>query len=124
MDNVPIAEVVEKFIEHPEDFLLFRGERSDNRGGLHFTNDEEWANYFGTAIRTGKLPAGSKIKVLAEVDMSDALAREIYSEQGLWDSIFEQGYDAILGYDSMRPHLLDVIVHPKHLERFEIRQSK
>jgi len=115
-------DTIEEFLKRPENFILFRGERPDNQGGLHFTNDEEWAKSFGATILAGRLPLRSKIKLLTEADMSIALTGGIYSEQGLWDSIFEQGYDAIAGHDSMRAHLLDIIVHPKHLGKFEIRR--
>lgn len=117
------SETATRFIENPESISLFRGERVSNLGGLHFTDNEEWAGCFGTTILTGKLPSGSRIRLLVETDMATALANGIYSEQGLWDVFFAQGYDAILGYDSMRPKFLDVIVHPKHLERFAIKRS-
>lgn len=115
-------EMAAKFLERPQDFMLFRGERPDNQGGLHFTNDREWAGSFGEIILAGSLPAGCKIKLLAETDMSDALVRGVYTEQNLWSSIFEEGYDAILGHDAMRPSFLDVIVHPKHLGRFRVKK--
>lgn len=116
-------DAAEKFLEHPEDFMLFRGERPDNQTGLHFTTDEKWSKNFGTVVRAGRLPTGSKIKLLEETDKKDAFERGIFSEQELWDSIFEQGYDAILGHDAMNRHMLDIIVNPKHLSRFQIKRT-
>lgn len=113
-------DAAERFLNHPEDFVLFRGERPDNQGGLHFTNEKEWALNFGKNILMGCLPAKSKIRILTEADMDAVIVHGIYGEQGLWDSLFEQGYDAILGHEPMRPRFLDVVVHPKHLGRFKM----
>ena len=111
-------ELIEKFISNPESFVLYRGEGKTNKDGLHFTTNKEWTKTFGGNIVEGTLPAGSKIKILAEDDMETALNRGIVLERSLWDSIFAKGYDAIIGTDSMNNEVLDVIVNPKHLGRF------
>jgi hypothetical protein len=119
-DKSADQDMTERFLANPESFSLFRAENAANTGGLHFALDKEWVKNFGSDIRTGTLPAGSKIRLLAEADLKQAFEQGLFSEQELWDSIFDQGYDAILGHDAMNSHMLDVIVNSKHLERFKL----
>jgi hypothetical protein len=116
-------EIAERFLAKPESFPLFRAENATNKGGLHFALNKEWVQNFGANIHTGTLPAGSKIRLLAEIDLKEAFEQGVVSEQELWDSLFKQGYDAILGHDAMNSQVLDVIVNPKHLERFKLLEQ-
>ena len=110
--------MIKKFVSKPESFLLYRGERETNQGGLHFTTDKSWAERFGANLIEGTMPVDSKIKLITPEDMENAFHHGVLSEQLLWDSIFAQGYDAILGTDAMNSEVLDVVVNPKHLRRF------
>ena len=74
-------ETVQRFISNPETFTLFRGEDDINKGGLHFTTDENWAKNFGSRILTGNLPAGSKIELLTEKDLREDYKLGILSER-------------------------------------------
>jgi hypothetical protein len=114
------SELAEQFLANPAAFQLFRAENATNIGGLHFSTDKEWVKNFGSEIHIGTLPAGCKIKLLAEVDMEKAFQEGLVSEQSLWESIFNEGYDAILGHDAMNSRVLDIIVNPKLLHRFEV----
>lgn len=114
-----INDIIEKFILNPENFVLFRGQNSSDKGGLHFALDENWAKMFGNTIIKGTLPVGSKIKPLKEADFREAFSLGLPSERPVWDLIFSRGYDAILATDAMESSKLDVIVNPKHLERFK-----
>ena len=102
-----------------ETFLLFRGENPSNKGGLHFSTDKDWAKNFGDIILEGTLPVGCKIKLLTGYDFEEAYNSGITSEQQFWNSVFIDGYDAILGTDAMNSSKIDVIIHPKHLENFK-----
>ena len=115
MQNDPTAE----FLEHPEKYLLYRGEQAKSESGLHFSTDAQWVKNFGPIIRSGTLPMGSRVKLLTEADEKEAFENGIYSELRLWESFFEKGYDAILGHDALNSKALDIIVHPKHAERFK-----
>jgi hypothetical protein len=119
-DLVDIASLVKRFLAHPETVFLYRGENKVNQNGLHFTTDKEWAKNFGANIFRGRLPAKSKIKVLTIEDFEKAFVQGIGAEMPLWNSIFEQGYDAILGTDIMSDKQIDVIVNPKHLVNFKL----
>ena len=112
------SEAIQRFVSNPESFTLFRDENSANRGGLHFTTDKNWAKNFGSKVISGTLPAHSRIKLLTEKDFQDGLKLGITAERPLWDLFFDEGYDAIVGYDSMNAEELDVIVNPKHLGCF------
>ncbi|MCX6717531.1 MAG: hypothetical protein NTU76_02555 [Candidatus Taylorbacteria bacterium] len=112
--------ILQKFISNPETFTLFRGEDQSNQNGLHFTTDEVWARKFGGSTLSGRLPADSKIKLLAGEDFEEGYKLGIASEGPLWDLIFKNGYDAIIGHDSMDCNMLDVIVNPKHLKLFKL----
>ena len=118
-DKEEISALVKRFLDHPETVFLYRGEGVTNKQGLHFTADKEWAKNFGANIFRGRLPAKSKIKVLTIEDFEKALVQGIGAEMPLWNSIFEEGYDAILGTDVMSDKQIDVIVNPKHLSNFK-----
>lgn len=122
-DTADTSDIAERFLANPASFQLFRAENATNVGGLHFALNKEWVKNFGTEIYAGFLPAGSRIKLLAEVDMEEAFEQGLVSEQALWDSIFNEGYDAILGHDAMNSKMLDIIVNPKLLHRFEVLSS-
>ncbi len=115
-----MEEMVKKFISNPEDFILFRGENKINQGGLHFTTDEVWAKNFGDRLLVGKLPVGSRVKLLTQEDFTKSYESGLKSEKELWNSIFESGWDAIIGVDSMNNEVLDIIINPKHLGNFSI----
>ncbi len=111
---------IKTLLARPELVLLYRGERLATSGGLHFTPEKEWAEKFSDGILLrGNLPIGSKIKILDDSDFEYGLKMGFSSEKLLWDHIFTQGYDAILGHDAMNPKIIDVIVHPKHLHNFK-----
>jgi len=120
MNKNEVDNLIQKFISNPESFTLFRGENQTNQGGLHFTTDKDWASKFGENILEGKLPKDSKIKLIKNSDFEEGFKANILSEQQLWDSIFEKGYDAIVGYDPMNSDMLDIIINPKHLELFKV----
>ncbi len=112
-----INDTIEKFTSNPENFVLFRGETTENKGGLHFALDKGWAQNFGDTIIKLTLPAGSKIKLLKETDFREAYNLGFTSEQSCWDWIFLQGYDAIIGTEPMNSNKLDVIINPKYLKK-------
>ena len=117
-NNQASPDMVQRFISNPETFTLFRGENENNKEGLHFTTDKEWAKNFGDKILAGNLPASSKIELLTEKDLKEDYELGITSERPFWDLIFDKGYDAIVGCDTMNRDELDVIVNPKHLNLF------
>ena len=51
--------------------------------------------------------------------MEEAYKRGDTSERSVWDSIFNEGYDAIIGTDSMNSSKIDIIINPKHLGNFK-----
>jgi len=120
MNKNEVDNLIQKFISNPEVFTLFRGENQTNQGGLHFTTDKDWASKFGDKILEGKLPKDSKIKLITNSDFEEGLKLNILSEKQLWESIFEKGYDAIIGHDPMNSDMLDIIINPKHLELFKV----
>jgi len=122
-DKEEIANLVKRFLANPETIFLYRGEGTANKQGLHFTADKEWAKNFGKNIFRGRLPAKCKIKVLTIEDFEQALVKGIGAEMPLWNSIFEEGYDAILGTDVMSDKQIDVIVNPKHLGNFKLLEE-
>lgn len=107
------------FTREPQSFTLFRGENAANKGGLHFYLESAPTKTFGKDMISGTLPKGSKIKILSAVDKQAGIAQGIYEEKGLWDMLFKQGYDAVVGADAMNSKMLDIIVNPKHLGRFK-----
>ena len=120
IDEIALTnQIIKKFILNPEKFILFRGESIASKDGTHFTTDENWAKRFGNIIIKGTLPIGSKIKSLTKDDFKEAFNLGFTSEHQVWDLFFSRGYDAILGTDSRDSSKLDVIVNPKHLERFK-----
>ena len=120
---IAINKIIEKFILNPENFVLYRGQTIEDNGGLHFALDKDWAKKFGNIIIKGTLPVGSKIKPLKEADFQEAFSLGLPSERPVWDLIFSKGYDAIIATDSMESSKLDVIVNPKHLERFKLSSN-
>lgn len=117
--STTINQLAKKFISNPENFTLFRGENEVNQGGLHFTTDKEWAKKFGKIILSGQLPSRCKFKMISEDDFELAFNVGISSEGKLWTLLFKEGYDAVIGYDPMNSHMLDVVVNPVHLDRFK-----
>ena len=111
--------LAQKFISNPEAFPLYRGENETNQGGLHFTTDRDWARNFGETILSGRLPARCKFKLISEDDFEFAFNAGIFSEGKLWNLLFSEGYDAIIGHDPMNSNALDVVVNPVHLDRFK-----
>jgi hypothetical protein len=111
-------QTIHGFIAHPESFTLFRDENAENKSGLHFATDKNWAKNFDTSVLFGSLPAGSRINLLTEEDFENGLKLGITSERPLWDISFNEGYDAVVGYDSVNSEELDVIVNLKHLGYF------
>ena len=106
------------FASNPSTFTIYRGENSTNKGGLHFTTDENWAKNFGSTILTDKLPLSSKIKLLTKADFETGAKLGLNTEKELWNFFFEKDYDAIVGYDAMNSEVIDIIVNPKHLDMF------
>jgi len=117
-DLTNVANLVKRFLAHPETVFLYRGENILNQRGLHFTADKEWAKNFGDKILRGRLPTRSRIKVLEIKDFDEAWISGINSEMDLWNYYFDQGYDAILGTDLMTDKQIDVIINPKNLKYF------
>lgn len=109
--------LIENLLAKPDCLDLFRGQKTGAIPGLHFTPDEAWAKSFGDDIIKLRLPENSRLKLLTDNLFEDALREGIYGETALWQSFFDQGYDAIIGTDSHNSKMIDVIVNPKHLER-------
>ena len=80
IDTDTISQQANIFITNPESLILYRGEKDCNRGGLHFTPDKEWAKGFGETILEGRLPAGSKIKLITPDDLDDAVNHGLVSD--------------------------------------------
>lgn len=109
--------LIESLLAKPDCLDLFRGQKAGAILGLHFTPDEAWAKSFGDDIIKLRLPGDSRLKLLAGDFFEDALQKGLYDEATLWQSLFDQGYDAIVGTDSHDSTMIDVIVNPKHLGR-------
>lgn len=107
---------IEMFAKNPQEFPLYRGENAINKGGLHFTTDPAYAKNFGENAVTKFLPEGSKVYKLTGQEFADALSKGVSKEIDVWKPIFDKGYDAIVGTDSMNGQAVDVIVNPKHLK--------
>lgn len=106
---------VDEFLKNPSGFQLYRGEGSSNVNGLHYTTDPSWANNFGPTVKQFKLPTTAKLKTLTNADMEAAFTEGIMRESDLWNKFFKQGYDAVVGTDSMSPSKVDVILNPRLL---------
>lgn len=113
-------DTIANFILNPENFVLFRAEKSTTQGGLHFTLDKNWAKNFGENVLEGKLPAGSKVRLISEADFEKGIKQGFGKERLLWDFIFSnEDCDALIGHDAMNSSILDIIVNPKHLKNFK-----
>ena len=119
IDTDTISKLATIFIANPESLILYRGEKDYNRGGLHFTPDREWANGFGETVLEGRLPVGSKVKLITTDDLDDAINHGLVSDHEFHWFLLTKGYDAIIGHDVMNNNILDIVVHPKHLENFK-----
>lgn len=104
---------LEALQKSPESVVLYRGENPSNVGGHHFSTDSAWAKNFGDKMLTGTLPKGAKVTSLTKEAVDDALSRGAKNEAEVFDDIFKQGYDAIVGTDPMNPGAVDVIVNPQ-----------
>lgn len=109
--------LIESLLAKPDCLDLFRGQKAGAIPGLHFTPDEVWAKSFGDNIIKLRLPEDARLKLLTGDSFEDAFQKGLYDEAALWQSFFDQGYDAIVGADSHDSTMIDVIVNPKHLER-------
>ncbi len=109
--------LIESLLTKPDSVPLFRGQKVDQPMGIHFTPDEEWAKKFGDDIIKLELARDSRLKLLTDDSFEDALQKDLHDEISLWQSIFDQGYDAIVGTDSHNSAMIDIIVNPKHLGR-------
>lgn len=109
--------LIKNLLAKPDCLDLFRGQKAGMIPGLHFTPDEAWAKSFGDEVITLRLPRDSRLKLLTGDSFADALQQGFYDEATLWQSFFDQGYDAIVGTDSHDSTMIDVIVNPKHLGR-------
>jgi gamma-glutamyl phosphate reductase len=118
-DRTDINKLADEFVAHPEKFVLYRGEEKINHGGLHPTTDKDWVKNFGDKIISGHLPAEAKIKVIYLDDLDSAHQRGIMTDNAFYESIFKEGYDAIIGHDTTDLRVLDVVVNPKHLHLFK-----
>lgn len=105
----------DSFASNPSDLKLFRGEGATNAGGSHFTSDPTWAKNFGAKMIETTLPKGAKIKMLSPEDFQTAFKAGITNESGLWNNLFNKGYDALLGSDAMNSKIVDYILNPKLL---------
>lgn len=117
-DEADINKLAEAFIANPEAFILYRGENMRNRGGLHFTTDKKWSRNFGEILLCGNLPAGAKIKLITHEDFEMAFRKGITSDHAFYESVFIDGYDAVVGHDTRNSDILDIIVSPKLINRF------
>ena len=118
-------DTIKRFISNPEKFPLFRGERSTTQSGLHFTLDKNWAKNFGENILEGRLPAGSKVRLISEADFEKGVKQGFGKEWLLWNFIFSnENCDVLLGHDAMNSSMLDIIVNPKHLKNFRPSETK
>ncbi|MBU6214366.1 hypothetical protein KGM48_00770 [Patescibacteria group bacterium] len=113
--------LIERLLTKPESVPLFRGQKAGQPVGIHFTPDEAWARNFGADIIKLKLPGDSRLKSLTDDFFEDALQKDLLDEEALWQSLFDQGYDAIVGTDSHNSEVIDVIVSPRLLQHLECR---
>lgn len=88
-----LDDAISKFVARPEKLPLFRGQEDK--------------------IIKRILPAGSKIYALGQGEIESAMGKGFLKEDDLWASLIEQGYDAIVGVDSMSPGIIDVIIPKK-----------
>ena len=109
---------LEGLTKSPEAIKLYRGQNPSNVGGQHFTTDPAWAKNFGDETLTGSLPKGSKVVTVSKDLVDDATSRGAKTEAEVYDDLFRQGYDAVVGTDPMNAEAIDVIVNPKHLASF------
>lgn len=107
--------LIDALLAKPESIQLFHGQKEGQLIGIHFTPDEDWAKNFGTIITKMTLPANAKIKLLTPEDTELGIEKGIYDENTFWQTFFDDGYDAVIGYDSHNSAVLDVIVNPKLL---------
>ncbi len=111
--------LMKKFVSSPETFNLFRGENPGNKGGIFFSPDEGWAKNFGPDLLKGNLPAGSKVYQYNFQDpMIQGALNKGLSEKDLYKSVFDNGYDAIIGTDPMRNSTINAIINPSKLKYF------
>ena len=115
-----LEELAQRLINAPDTVKLFRGESAVNRGGLHFTTDRVWALQFGTELLTGHLPRHAVVHLLTPEDFELAAALPDQSDDRCISLMLleKRGADALLGHDPRNSAVLDVIVHPRHLDRF------
>lgn len=117
-ENSKRTKDIDDFIKNPSSFKLFRGENSENTGGIYFTLDESWAKKFGDNTISGYLPEDAKVKRLTIQDLDDALNQGLVIEKEAITSFFKKGYDAIIALDSRNDNIINIIVNPKHLNLF------
>ena len=107
--------LIENLLTKPDSIQLFRGQNAGQPMGIHFTPDEAWARNFGTIMTKMALPANARLKLLTPEDTASGIQKGIHDEDVFWQTFFDDGYDAVVGYDSHDSTVLDVIVNPKHL---------
>ena len=107
--------LIESLLAKPDSIQLFRGQKANQPMGIHFTPDEAWARNFGDNIIKLRLPGDARLKLLSGDFYENAIQKGFRDETTLWQSLFDQDYDAIVGTDSHDSSVLDVIVNPKHL---------
>lgn len=112
--------LIDTLLASPESVLLFRGQKEGQPMGIHFTPDEAWARNFGDLIQM-TLPADAKLKLLTPEDTERSMQEGIRDEEAFWQTFFDDGYDAVIGYDSHNSAVLDVIVNPKHSQHLGLR---
>ena len=107
--------LIKSLLAKPDSVQLFRGQKVGQPVGIHFTPDESWARSFGPIMTKMILPANAKVKLLTSEDTERGIQKGIGDEAVFWQTFFDDGYDAVIGYDSYNSTVLDVIVNPKHL---------
>ena len=112
--------LIDDLFAKPDSVQLFRGQKASEPMGIHFTPDEAWAKNFGVIMKM-KLPANAKVKLLTPEDTEQGIQKGIYDESVFWQTFFDGGYDAVIGYDSHNSAVLDVIVNPKHSQHLGSR---
>lgn len=103
---------------------LYRGQEQGSEGGLHFSDNQKWAENFGgqnQEVLTGTLPADAKVKVLDDSDIRVAADLGYTTDEEMYSYYFSMGYDALIGTDSRNAGELDVIVSPEASQKFDIQ---
>lgn len=118
-----VNEQIQNITKKPDSVKLFRGEGPTNKGGLHFTPDEEYAKNFGSNQIVGRLPKDSKLTTVTKEMVEEAMNHGAKNEKEAFQYIFDKGFDGVIGTDPMNPDKVNIIVNPKKISEVVGRGS-